>query len=82
MPKRKECTSIVPKIYQVNAENILLFAWVNAQKQIVPTVTWEQAIWNYFKFLGIDDWDMDSAMSTFSRLQKQYYQDCKDASTT
>jgi hypothetical protein len=77
MPKRKSCTDIVPRIYQVNAENILLFAWVNAQKQVIPTVTWDQAIRNYFKFLGIDDWDMESAMSTFSRLQKQYYEDCK-----
>ncbi len=77
MPSEKDLTKCIPKIYKRNAENILLFGWVNAQKQILPTVTLEQSIWNYFRFMGIDDWDMESARSTYSRLQKEYYEDCK-----
>ena len=77
MPKRKECTKLIPKIYRYNAENIGLFFFVNAQKQIVPTVTLEQAIWNFFRFCDITDWDMESARTTFSRLQKDFYEDCK-----
>ena len=76
MPREKECTKLVPMIYKRNAENLLLFAWVNAQKQIVPTITLEQAIWSYFKFTGIDDWDMESARTTYCRLQKEFYKDC------
>lgn len=80
MPKEKSCTQLVPRIYKINAENILLFSWVNAQKKLVPTVTLEQAIWSYFQFFSIDNWDIESAMATFGRLQKEYYEDCKDDS--
>ena len=76
MPRRKECTKLIPKIYQCNAENLGLFFFVNAQRQLVPTVTLEQAIWNYFRFTDIE-WDMESAMSTFGRLQKDYFEGCK-----
>jgi hypothetical protein len=76
MPKEKELTRCIPQIYKRNAENIMLFCWVNAQKQILPTITLDQAIWNYFKFTGIE-WDMESARATFGRLQKEYFEDCK-----
>ena len=77
MPKEKDCTQMIPNIYKRNAENIGLFFFVNAQRQIVPTVTLSQAIKNYFRFTGICDWDMDSAIVTFARLQKEFYEDCK-----
>ena len=76
MPKEKEITKIIPKIYKVNAENIMLFCWVNAQRQVLPTITLEQAILNYFRFTDIE-LDMESAKMTFVRLQKEYYTDCK-----
>jgi hypothetical protein len=78
MPQEKELQKLIPQIYKKNTENLLLFGWVNAQKQIVPTVTIEQAIWNYFRFFGIDDWDMESARTTYSRMQKEYYMDCRE----
>jgi hypothetical protein len=74
MPREKEMTKCIPKIYKRNAENIMLFSWVNAQRQIIPTITNEQAIWNFFRYTGVD-WDMESAMSTYSRLQREYF-DC------
>jgi hypothetical protein len=77
MPKEKDLTACIPKIYKCNAENIMLFTWVNAQKQIVPTVTLNQAIRNYFRFAGIYDWDLSAAIATFGRLQKEFYDDCK-----
>lgn len=77
MPKEKSCTKIISNIYKRNAENILLFGWVNAQKKIIPAITLEQAIWGYFKYFDIDDWDMESAKSTYCRLQKEFHEDCK-----
>ena len=77
MPKEKDLSKCIPKIYKRNAENIMLFSWVNAQRQIVPTVTIEQAIWNYFRFIEDDSWDVDSAKSSFHLMQKEYYEDCK-----
>jgi len=79
MPKEKNITKSIPKIYKRNAENIMLFCWVKAQKQVIPTVTLEQAISNFFRFacINVDEWDMESAKTTFNRLQKDYYEDCQ-----
>ena len=76
MPREKEMTKCIRNIYKRNAENLLLFSWVNAQRQVIPTMTLEQAIWAYLKFYDIE-WDMECAMSTYSRLQKEYLEDCK-----
>lgn len=80
MPKEKELTKCISNIYKRNAENIMLFSWVKAQQQIVPTVTLNQAISNFFKFngIGFNDWDIDSARATFLRLQKEYIEDCRE----
>jgi hypothetical protein len=79
MPKEKELTRCIPKIYKYNAENIMLFAWVTAQKQAIPTITLHQSIRGYFKFINasFEDWDIESAIATFGKLQKAYYEDCK-----
>jgi hypothetical protein len=74
MPKEKEITKLIPKMYKWNTENLGLFFFIHAQKQIVPTITLEQAIYNYFRFTGID-WDMESARATFGRLQNEFYKD-------
>jgi hypothetical protein len=50
----------------------MMFSWVNAQRRIVPTLTIQQAIWQYFEFSGIDGWDMECAISTFGQMQKEY----------
>jgi hypothetical protein len=81
MPKEKDCTKLIPKIYKRNAENLGLFFFVNAQKQIIPTITLEQAIWNYFRFSDIE-WDMESARATFTRLQREFYDDCQKHEVT
>lgn len=52
---------------------MMLFAWVNAQKSIVPTITISQAIQSYINYFDLDEWDMESAMSTYTRLQKDYH---------
>jgi hypothetical protein len=76
MSKGKELTSLIPRIYKKNAENMMLFCWIKAQKQIIPTITLEQAIWNYFRFYGIETWDMECARTSFERMQKEYIDDC------
>jgi hypothetical protein len=78
MPTEKKVTHTIRNIYKRNAENIMLFCWVKAQKQILPTVTLEQAINNFFRFacINMDEWDMESAKATYYRLQRDYYEDC------
>lgn len=74
----RNCTKLIPKIYKRNAETLGLFFFVNAQKQIVSTITIEQAVYNYFRFIDIDDWDIYSAKVTFHNMQKEFYEDCKE----
>lgn len=83
MPLQKKVTKLIDRIYKSNAENMGLFFFIKGQQSIVPTIKIEQSIMSYFKFLGItlDDWDIDSAKSTFSRMQKEYYKDARHEST-
>jgi hypothetical protein len=79
MPKTKECTKLIPRIYRRNAENMMMFSWVNGQRKVVPAITIEQAIWSYFKFAGIDDWDMESARVTYQQMQNEFLrEDCNE----
>lgn len=74
MPKDKKLTSILPRMYKWNCENLGLFFWVKAQTTIIATITLDQAIKSYVKFMGIspDDWDMDSMRATYARLQNEF----------
>lgn len=74
MPREKQCTRMIPKIYKHHAENIGLFFWIRAQMAIVPTVRKEQAVMSFFKEVGItlDEWDIESACSTYARMQKEF----------
>jgi len=80
MPKEKDMTKCIHRIYKRNAESIGLFYWVNAQKQLVPPISVEQAIHNFCRFNAID-WDIESAKATYFLMQKQYYEDCKNETT-
>ena len=79
MPKEKKLTQCIPKIYKRNAENIGMFFWVRAQKNLVPTITIEQSIRKFFQFtnIGVDEWDIDCAEVTYYRLQEEFFEDCK-----
>ena len=83
MPTEKKVTKLISRIYKSNAENMGLFFHIRAQQAILPTITIEQSIISYFKIMGIsmDDWDIDSAKSTFSRMQKEYFKDSRNEST-
>ncbi len=71
MPKEKEILKVIPAIYKKNAEDIALFFWVQAQQNILPTITVEKAIIKYFNFIGTD-WDMECAQTTYMRLKKEF----------
>ena len=75
MPKDKELTRLIPRIYKWNCENLGLFFWVKAQMSLIKTITLDQAISSYMRFTGItfDDWDLDSMKSTYTRLQNEFF---------
>jgi hypothetical protein len=62
---------MIPAIYRKNYEDTGLFFWVEAQRNLLPTLTIQQCISKYFDFIGID-WDYECAMTTYLRLKKDY----------
>lgn len=83
MPVEKGLTKLIPRIYKYNTENLGLFFYVKGQLKILPTMSLDQAVANYFKFLEITykEWDLDSAKTTYNRMQKDFYQ-CNRNETT
>lgn len=71
MPKEKSLIKSIPKIYKRNFESLGLFFWVEAQKQIVPTVTIAQAIHSYYTMLG-EEYDCEIAQVNFSRMRAEF----------
>jgi hypothetical protein len=71
MPAENELIRCIPKIYKRSFENLGLFFFVEAQKQIIPTITVAQAIRNYYKFIG-EDYNLDVARAIFSYLRSEY----------
>jgi hypothetical protein len=72
MPKEKEYTKLIPKIYKRKYEDIGMFFYVEAQLRIFPAMTVEQSIKSYFCFIKVNDYNMESAIMTFSRLRGEY----------
>lgn len=69
----------ISRIYRWNVENTGLFFFIKAQLQLFPTLTIQQSMKNFRRLTGItyDEWDDESMRSTYTRLQKQYYEATK-----
>lgn len=77
MPKEKNYTELIPRIYKRQYEDIGMFFFVEAQRQIIPLITIEQGIVNFFRYTGVKDFNLDSAMTTYTRLKTEFYEAAK-----
>jgi hypothetical protein len=77
MPKEKNYTSLIARIYKRNYEDIGMFFFIEGQRQLVPAMTVEQAIYNYFRLMCIRDFNYESASTTYFRMKKEYYEAAK-----
>jgi len=77
MPKEKTYKTHIEHIYKRNYEDIGMFFFVEAQRQIVPAVTIEQAICNFFHFISVMNYNLESAMTTYGRIKKEFYEASK-----
>ena len=71
MPKEKESLSLIPNLYRKKYEDLGLFFWVEAQKDILPNITTIQSIKKYIKFVGIE-LDEQVAVTTYNRIKKEF----------
>ena len=63
---------IIPKIYRKKYEDLSMFFFIEAQRQIVPTITNIQAIRNYYRFIKQDLYDINVACVTLSRMRAAF----------
>lgn len=77
MPKEKSYLGLIPRIYKRNYEDISMFSFVEGQRMLVPAITIEQGITNYFRFCGIKDYNLKSSVSTYIRIRKEWYENAK-----
>ena len=77
MPKEKPYKGKIAAIYKRNYEDIGMFYFVEAQRLLLPSLTIEKAIDNFYRFIGEKDFNHDSAMTTYSRMKKEFYEAAK-----
>lgn len=78
MPKEKTYKGAIARIYKRSYEDIGMLFWVEAQRSLVPGVTIERAIDSYYRFIGEKEFNHDSAMTTYSRMKKEFYEAQKE----
>jgi len=72
MPREKESLKLIPKIYKRNYEDISMFFYVLALRKTISAMSIQKCLYMYFGEVGIDDYNIESAMTTFTRMQKEY----------
>lgn len=73
MPKEKSYLELIPRIYKRNYLDLAMYFFVEAQRQIVPAITIEQGICNFYRYCRINEFNLDSAMTTYNRMKHEYY---------
>lgn len=58
-------------MYKKNFESLGLFFWVEAQRNVLPTITLTQAIDRYYRFIN-EPYDINVAIVTVSRMRSEY----------
>lgn len=77
MPKVKEIEQLIPKIYRRNYFDHSMFFFVMGQRNVLPALSVEKSLYNYFRAMGIEDYSIDCALTTYTRMQKEYYEAAK-----
>lgn len=76
MPRFKDYTISIPAIYKRKYEDIAMFFWVEGIRSKIPACTIEQAIYEFFKYIG-EEGNIESALSCYTRLKRDFYASTK-----
>ena len=72
MPAETTFAKAIPKLYKRKYEDIAMLFFVEGQKQIIPTITADQALTNFFRFAGVEGFDIACAKVLLSRLRAEF----------
>jgi len=77
MPREKQSEALIAKIYRRKYEDLGMFFFVEGQRSILPAVSVEKAIYNYYRYIGNDGFNIESSMTIYMRMKKEYYESAK-----
>lgn len=79
MPKQSKLESTIPALYKRTALNQLMFGYVLGCRAAMQTITIAEAIVMFMEAFKIDhdEFNIDSALVTFNRMQSELMQVCK-----
>jgi len=74
MPKEKNFKNEIPALYKKNAEDLLMYGWVTAQKAIVPSLSVSKSIKLFMDHFNIseDDMSLETAQMVYNRLNETF----------
>lgn len=72
MPKQKESEKLIPKIYRRKFEDMAMLFFVEGQRKIIPAMTIEQGLYNFYQYIGEDEFNIESAIVIFSQLRAEF----------
>ena len=81
MPKETKSEKLIHKIYRRKYEDIAMLFFVDGQRAIMPAITVEKAMYNFFKFIGETEYNIESKLTTYSSLKKEFYESQRNADT-
>jgi len=73
MPREKQSEALIAKIYRRKYEDLGLFFYVEGQRGIMPAISVEKAMYNYYRFIGNEEFNIESSMTIYMRMKKEYY---------
>ncbi len=73
MPKQINIQLSIPALYKRSALNHLMFGFVTGVRATLHTVTIKEAVYMFMDAYGLshEDYNSDSALITFNRMQKE-----------
>ena len=78
MPIQKRSDRFIHKIYRRNYTDLGMFFYVMAQRNIVPAISVEKAMYNFFKAIKEEDFNIESSIVTYYRIQKEFNQSLRN----
>lgn len=80
MAKEKPYEKKINAFYKKNSIDLMMFSWVTAVTKILPAVTRSQAIDMFMAWIELseDDYPMNSAKITYSRIKQNFIWRKKD----
>ena len=77
MPKITGSEKLMQRIYRRKYEDIAMLFFVDGQRAIMPAITVEKALYNFFAFIGEEDFNIESKLQTYFLLKREFYESQK-----